>query len=291
MRVSVWILPLMAAGCLLTDRNRYRDTENTDPLPPGSPSSPGTTPVPRTSAGLGDRCGDHRECASNFCLDIADDGLPSFCSRECRGDCPSGMSCRETRSGLSLCGFDEVPRGLEVGASCRFDLECVTGVCAGLAGDPRGRVCTRPCDSRGCPAQMVCATFDDGRLLCISQGHGEVGQSCGGAGDCRSGLCIDVETDATGPFCTAACTSDGECASEMACLPLSTGDLRCVFRTGSAGIGRDCRTDADCASGLCIDVQGDGRGAFCADACRATLDCPPAMRCLELDGLGPTCIY
>jgi hypothetical protein len=275
---------------MLSDRGRYRS----GPYEEVPTATGGSIPV-AGQRGLGDRCEDDTRCQSGLCLDITDDGLPAFCSTYCyAGVCPAGMSCRAVVSGGSVCGFDGPPAGGEVGAACRFDLECVSGLCIDIALDERGKFCSRDCSERACPLDMVCASLDDGGAVCVlppPEGQGAVGQACRSAIDCRSGDCIDVVGDPYGPFCTAPCRSDGDCPDSMGCFAGSDGARRCLHRTGSAVVGAFCRNDADCAAGLCIDVYGDMAGAYCTDTCRGDVDCPSSMRCADLAGLGPTCIY
>jgi hypothetical protein len=272
---------------MLSDRRRYE--------PPGSPGGPGGGREVTGLADLGDPCTDALDCKSAFCLDIANDGLVPFCSSRCvPGGCPSGMTCRATADGLEVCGFDAPPAGGELGAACRFGLECLSGLCLDLAGDAQGKFCSRACDARACPLGMICVQLDDGRRVCAAEppaGEGGVGQTCRSAIDCRTGLCIDVDSDSYGPYCSAACASDGDCPTDMGCLAGQDGVLRCIFRSGSQPIGAFCRSDAECASGICIDVHGDAAAAYCTDSCRGAIDCPGNMACGDLPGLGPSCIY
>lgn len=154
-----WIVfLLLSAGCMLSDQ---RDRIGAIPVPTGS--------TPSALGGLGDVCSELRGCQSDLCLDITDDGLPPFCSSQCAGsDCPDGMVCRATTAGISVCGFDAAPRAREVGADCRFGLDCATSLCLDLGGDGRGKFCSAPCQAdTDCSPAMICVDLSDLGPSCV----------------------------------------------------------------------------------------------------------------------------
>jgi hypothetical protein len=59
------------------------------------------------------------------------------------------------------------------------------------------------------------------------------------------------------------------------------GDSACRFDPASCagGPGGMCRTSADCQGGFCCTENANCGGGMCTFACRADIDCPPAMAC------------
>jgi hypothetical protein len=215
MRALVFVVVLVAS---CSDDNHHRWQ------PPGDFAPPGGSSVPQR--GMGDRCSDASECQNNLCLDITDDPLPPFCSGECQGTCPAGMACRLTTAGISVCGFDTPPTAMALGAPCRFDVDCASGLCLGVSGDKR---CTRYCHVHACPGDFSCLALEDGTSICFpvadggqsvgpAVGSAAVGDGCAADADCASGLCTRSQT---GPYCTQSCRGDTDCPSGMTCNDLA----------------------------------------------------------------------
>jgi hypothetical protein len=90
-------------------------------------------------------------------------------------------------------------------------------------------------------------------------------------GDCASGLCVDFGL--AYPVCSTPCCSSDEC-SPASGLPVRCALLEgahkgiraCMAQlaTGAGAVGDACMEDADCRSGICLDL--DGR-LQCSDLC------------------------
>jgi hypothetical protein len=129
--------------------------------------------------------------------------------------------------------------------------------------------------------------------------RGPSGSALGGLGDvcsefsgCQSDLCLDITDDGLPPFCSTQC-SGSECPEGMVCRATTAGISVCGFDAAPPArrVGADCRFDLDCATSLCLDLEGDAWGKFCSGPCQADRDCPPAMFCADLPYLGPSCIF
>ena len=127
-------------------------------------------------------------------------------------------------------------------------------------------MCTRSCTQTSeCAHRHVCAN-----QRCVPDDTGRPCQLATPA-TCVSGLCLGNTTGAT-PSCTRNCASAADCPAGFACT-MAGGQQVC------ADIERACSTGDQCATGLCLTVQG------CTATCRTASDCPE-----RLDGLPPyTC--
>jgi hypothetical protein len=229
------------------------------------------------------------------CLDEGAHGPPS---------CQSGYWCSD-----GLC----IPYGLD--APCTGDDDCAMGdFCLDLAAfsappgsgvdlpSAAGRRCSRTCCSSGdCDPQFVCTIAPDGAGN-FCQLATDVGRPAGGAldamhactqaSDCRSGLCL-------GSRCADTCCSDTSCAAgagdagEGACrlgqpAPELASGFWCAVPAGQTGRYGPCKMDAECASGLCLDLGGDV-GMVCSSPCCTSGDCgsagPATVRCVTVEGV------
>jgi hypothetical protein len=161
----------------------------------------------------------------------------ALCLRPCKTDtdCAPPLRCRDlparpaTDGWLRGCFPDNpvAPGGRCRGASGQLQGElCITGRCADLGADG---VCSVECSSAPCPPSMGCATFTDGRKLCVAQ-------------------------------CTPSFTCDGD--PLLACLAPNAGPLGFTLPPGTPPgmycAPRRCTSGDDCApSGVCrMDAQG-----------------------------------
>jgi hypothetical protein len=170
------------------------------------------------------------------------------CLRRCNDDtnCSAGQSCRAlpaagTPERWERACFYRFPGDL--GAACRAgtgepqkDL-CVSGLCADLGALG---VCSFDCTSRTCPTGTTCASFRDGRKLCL--------RPCDTADACRSDPLLacappgrpgplgwDAAVSASGSTTLCApkpCDSDAPCAPAGICLG-GAGASHCSRRSGS----------------------------------------------------------
>jgi MYXO-CTERM domain-containing protein len=76
------------------------------------------------------------------------------------------------------------------------------------------------------------------------------------------------------------CSSTNECGTGEACV-----DGRCVPFEVDGGLGEECTSDADCASGICVEELG-----VCTELCDPAADgCPFGFDCTEVAGGGGAC--
>jgi hypothetical protein len=191
-----------------------------------------------------------------FCADLtlgADTPVPpdswrgQHCLRRCTsdGECAPGQSCRALPAAgapekWERACFYRFPA--ELGSTCRGatgepqkDL-CVSGLCADLGALG---ICSFDCASRPCPTGTACATFRDGRNLCLrpcdtpEACRGDPLLACTPAG--RPGpLGWDSAPGSAGATLCAPkpCDSDAPCAPAGICLG-EPGGSHCVRRAGS----------------------------------------------------------
>lgn len=109
--------------------------------------------------GLGDSCATNDDCLDgSFCAARGEQRwCASFCSES--APCQVGFSCVEASAGVFLCAPDQ---GI-TGDDCTLADDCLSGVCAGGAGDDGGNACTRVCDATTpCPTGLDCRRASDG---------------------------------------------------------------------------------------------------------------------------------
>ena len=111
---------------------------------------------------------------------------------------------------------------------------------------------------------------------------GGTGSPCAGAGDCSSGICINVNGD---QYCTETC---GTCPTGFRCGPnpnnaaqqvclRDNGLNRAVCETCIGGATNACLNNGLCVAG--IPEQNQGR---CVEPCGAGNTCDPQFRCLAV---------
>lgn len=204
--------------------------------------------------------------------------------------CPVGLECR-----LGTC----LPSML--GALCTSDADCESGeFCLDptILGGAGPRRCSRTC----------CTSSDcdpDPQFVCWIPPHGpssfcrsavEIGRAPGGTlgvleacatgGDCRSGRC-------SGGVCTDTCCVDTSCnAAGGVCRldgppRLDALGFGCGPPPGTVERYAACTSDADCASGLCLDFF-ENKRPMCSSPCCGSTDCETyddaPVHCVTLTG-------
>jgi hypothetical protein len=243
----------------------------------------------------GVNCGSTADCASgDTCYTVT--GVGGQCVRvvgseaSCAGSMPSGCrtdsDCASTETCQTSTGDCIArPAGGALGAPCGASSECSSGLC--LAG-----ACSQTCNwldpVGGCGgAGFYCngqATGTcDGTGLCQagSPGGGALGADCSVNTDCASLFCAEGS-------CSAPCIPGGAstCADGFACQVLSTASCGSCQQTGQ--LGDPCNLETDCASRLCVELNGDRR---CSVACDPMSDsCPAAYSCMVATGGAGVCI-
>jgi PKD repeat protein len=174
----------------------------------------------------------------------------AICLRGCAtdGDCDPGLRCRDlpgdpgavTAGWVKGC-FGAFP--LDVGSPCRAadgalaGGQCTSGRCEDLGALG---LCAAACDElRPCPSGSACASFGDGRALCL--------QACLTAGDCTRDPLLGCETAGTpGALGFTIATPPSTPIAASYCAP------------------RTCVTDADCGpAGICAGADSAGDGGHC----------------------------
>lgn len=243
--------------------------------------------------GEGEACSDEGSCLPNLCEDDAD--CAAFEGRTCRdgscrpGECDTASDCPGERPYCeeNACVVCTGHEGCGVGEICVGGTTCEPANCEGLMDCPLGSIC----EDGGCVPADTCVDASDCRdprvPLCVDGKCAACGSNldCGPWEQCRDGVCQ--------PFHT--CSADAGCAGGFvceagACVACRT-DAQCargVCRGGACVDALDCGSDVDCARGVClagscVECAGDSdcrEGTFCeAGSCVAGPDCGEGRRC------------
>jgi PKD repeat protein len=217
------------------------DTPADAPAPPNDANADAPADAP-VASGDAAATSDAAADAAVPAPDAAGAGPTPLCLAGCvgDGDCAEGLVCRSmpgTASGTwaSVC---VPPLYRRVADSCRDaegtldDHVCSTGYCADLGAIG---MCSAACGPGApCPAGTACATFGDGRTLCLL--------TCSTSASCTTDPLLRCETGAgggalgfttsppapTATFCAPrTCTSQADCAPSGTCKPLGVG-AHCV---------------------------------------------------------------
>jgi hypothetical protein len=232
--------------------------------------------------------------AAGGCELLIDGELPTIhCSREGTSgppDCPIGDVCTD-----HVC-IEPAGPPTELGSRCDDDAGCAAGsfcldparfVGAGAFAAGKKR-CSRPCCSSGdcgdAASGLVCAHADLGgagycrKAVDVDRavpGLRSPGLACATNEDCRSGLC-DVGTNPV--TCVDSCCSDTSCSeTKNACRFGERASMRgfwCSALGGTTAYGEPCGGDEECASGLCLELEGAKR---CSAPCCSATQCGPIL--------------
>lgn len=201
----------------------------------GCSSGPGT---------VGDPCACNSDCADGlYCSEEADPPLDLGSS--CNGD-PAGECRAPHREGESCDVLQSI--------RCDASLVCIGGVCRtgqGVEGDP--------CETDAhCTGDLLCNTGVN-PPVCLPLG--DEGDPCS-TDECIAGLVCNTGECLPPATAGATCSADDDCATDLycreaGCLQLSCSNGHCDA-LGAGAPGESCRTDEQCASGICDLAQGDG---------------------------------
>ena len=113
-----------------------------------------------------------------------------------------------------------------------------------------------------------------------------IGKSCAVTGVCPGGLtCAEGGKGYAQAYCTAVCTSAGDCPPRFACQRTSATAKECVRR----GYCAPCQNNGQCNDGQQCIQQGGGRS--CLKPCSAgSTECPRFATCTPLAG-GHFCVH
>ena len=201
-------------------------------------------------------CSMDSACRTHYVCSLA----VSACLPDCRlgWSCGSSLQC-DLSSGA--CVLPTVAPG-SIGAPCRSNVECQSGLCTpeqvSSAGTTwTGGSCTQACGATvSCPIGSVCIPFEDGTAYCAA--------ACGTAGACRTGYVCSAAVGA----CLPDCRLGWSCGTTLVC-DAATG--ACLYPTlPDAGVdggvpvspdaGDDGASDAD-VSGADGGMRPDSAGA------------------------------
>jgi hypothetical protein len=231
----------IGAGCKATETCLYHwlDSDNQHGC------APATSTIGAKTAG--ETCTDDIQCRSGSCLDYGDGTRRcyDYCDHNGggNGSCAAGTVCDVVSSTVSpniymyaVCGLDNNGAGV-TGATCSAASQCKSGQCVG------GK-CAEPCGLEShcpsgyhCIAPMTAGTFVttgtwtgigigiDGQPsvetvpVCVADGAGthdrQGGAACTSNGQCASEFC-----DAALKVCVDMCTTDASCGVNLTCEPV-----------------------------------------------------------------------
>lgn len=219
-------------------------------------------------------------------------GIDDDCNGAVDDDaCPAGQTCaparRECLAPSQLCDpstclapktCDQATQqcvdptaNYDLGAPCKVDKECKSGLCAGAdaltsalvgaAGATDG-VCTKTCcTSAQCDPGFVCYAPGPGGRYCVkgsalgrpTLGSLGPGADCGtDPKRCRSGECVQS-------ICVDTCCSDSDCPTALSCRLVSVSSevfFACADPPGGGGRNSVCSDDTSCRSAFCDPYDG-----------------------------------
>lgn len=213
------------------------------------------------AGGLGSACAADTECASLYC----DRGV---CSQPCIPGgavaCEPGFSCQ---AGALPCR-GSCQRARSLGDACEGSDQCASGPCA-TRGDQS--FCTQVCDSASpCPDGFSCMAAGD-QSVCVPD-RGGLDWPCASDGECLSEVCT---LDRGVTYCTRGCDASMPCPAGFVCDSTVSDGSVCV--RAQRGLGQDCTSSLDCASGICTE----GENSFCTQLCSDAVTCPSGFECVQ----------
>jgi len=207
-------------------------------------------------------------------------------------------------------GNGTTPTGAGVGAPCQLTTDCAGRICVDDVA-LNTSYCSQECNTgvaSTCPVGYECAPTSIGSLCVAPSPVDELCDQCSAAGQCSSGLCLNVPgKNNFQPFCTRACDptpgAAGQCPEGYECgvvfdqglqggVCAPTGGL--CNPKGRGGHGEPCFSNGTCKpQHLCVDFFEGGTGPyFCYYACPKELagsscsDTLPVV-CTDLSGQAP----
>ena len=207
---------------------------------------------------LGDACAAGPECASGFCAN----DVCSECAAD--NDCGVGGSCLDDATAGYMTCLDGAGSPCDVATPDT----CASGLCSTPPVGNTG-VCTECNETADCDPGQICdpPDFLGGRLYGECVGSKDLGEACGGDGECSSSHCnTGVCSD-----CSVAndCGDGGSCIDDTA----TSGYFICL-----GGLGQGCGAGEECASGFCFSNPiGGGSCSECLEStdCGANEICDP----------------
>ena len=230
----------------------------------------------------GSPCNRDVECETGYCYtwyDYSGSGSYSFarasvCTGSCKEDedCPNNMTCQFMEEKgyqcmpLFVAGVERPNPKMKTFGPCNVNEDCEGGLC--LSYGEGQSFCSKDCSSSSCGSCGKCK--DDGAAngfiynkYCVPQGSGDLGDHCQSGMDCESGGCYDgyCLISCSGFLGSLKCTGSYECMEDV----YASGTKTCIDSTRfNMPNGSYCNEDNQCASGECIEFEGD---KICASHC------------------------
>jgi hypothetical protein len=169
-----------------------------------------------------------------------------------------------------FCTLNISPKSCQLAPGCTSDAQCTPYnlICDLMAGSPSQGKCI---NGTPCPNGTEC----NATQFCDPSSHVCVPKNCINT----PSLCMQNETcDTMTGQCMVA--SSGTCTADVDC----PNDRYCDTQTSMCRLG--CRTNADCASGVCDPTHTcqAPAGGVCGP-CTVDADCPANTQCVEALGL------
>lgn len=234
-------------------------------------------------------CNRDVECETGYCYtwyDWSGSGTynyarASVCTGTCKEDedCPNNMTCQFMESRgyqcmpLFVAGVERPNPKMKTFGPCNVDDDCEGGMC--LSYGEGESFCSKECsknligDSCGSCGKCMEGGSDKGFKFdkyCVPKGSGSLGDHCQSGMDCSSGGCYDG-------YCTVSCSGilgSTKCTGTYECMEnvYASGSETCIDSTRfNMPDGSFCNYDNQCASGECIEFEGDKIcGSHCADS-------------------------
>ena len=234
-------------------------------------------------------CNKDVECETGYCYTWYDwSGSGSFsyarasvCTGTCKEDedCPNNMTCQFMESRgyqcmpLFVAGVERPSPKMHTYGPCNVNEDCEGGLC--LSYGEGESFCSEECsknlisDSCGSCGKCLEGGSDKGfpfDKYCVPKGSGSLGDHCQSGMDCSSGGCYDG-------YCTVSCSGilgSTKCSGNYECMEdvYAEGTETCIDKTRfNLPNGTYCNYDDQCASGECIEFEGDKIcGSHCTDS-------------------------
>ena len=232
-------------------------------------------------------CNKDVECETGYCYTWYDwSGSGSYgyarasvCTGTCKEDedCPNNMTCQFIESKgyqcmpLFVAGVERPNPKMKTFGPCNVDEDCEGGLC--LSYGEGESFCSEECtknlisDSCGSCGKCMEGGSDKGfkyDKYCVPKGSGELGNHCQSGMDCSSGGCYDGYCVKTCGSIFSSCGNGYECGT----LPDYFGSSEVCYDPNRFNLpdGTYCNYDEQCASGECIEFEGDKIcGSHCVD--------------------------
>jgi len=232
-------------------------------------------------------CNRDVECETGYCYSWVDNSgsnynfaRASVCTGACKEDedCPNNMTCQYFAVQgyqcvpLFVAGVERPNPKMKTFGPCNINEDCEGGLC--LSYGEGESFCSEECSSSllGGDSCGSCGKCMDGGTAkgfkyenyCVPKGSGSLGDHCQSSMDCSSGGCYDGYCVKTCGGILSNCGSGYECGT----LPDYFDDAKVCYDPKRFNLpdGTYCNYDEQCASGECIEFEGDKIcGSHCVD--------------------------